>query len=136
MSKKLKERKNVKRGRNKEEEKKKNAELRKEEEKSKQKPKKFGSKISKMSPVAAEPSSDSEVDADEEYVVQNREISSNECAICFGLYQNDLSTTGKLMREWVECTNERCKKWMHRQCLQEDNDLYVCGVHCYHRRFS
>ena len=106
------------------------AELRKkkEEEKSKQKPKKSGSKTSKIPPVAAELSSDSEVDADEEYGVQNREISSNECAICFGLYQDDLSTTGKLMREWVECTNERCKKWMHSQCLQEDNDLYVCGV--------
>jgi len=56
--------------------------------------------------VAAKLSSDSEVDADEEYGVQNREISSNECAICFGLYQDDLSTTGKLMREWIECTNE------------------------------
>ena len=55
-----------------------------------------------MPPVAAEPSSDSELDADEEYGIQNREISSNKCAICFGLYQDDLSTTGKLMRERVE----------------------------------
>ena len=111
----------------KEEEKKKKAELRKkkEEEKSKQKPKKSGSKTSKMPPVAAEPSSDSEVDADEEYGVQNREISSNECAICFGLYQDDLSTTGKLMREWVECTDESggCiasvyKKTMTFKCVE------------------
>ena len=86
------------------------------------------SKTSKILPMAAELSSDSEVDADKEYGVQNREISSTECAICFGLYQDDLFTTGKLMREWVECTNERCKKWMHSQCLQEGNDLDVCGV--------
>jgi len=61
-----------------------------------------------MPPVAAEPSSDSEVEAndDDEYGVQNREISNNECAVCFGLYQDDLSTTEKWMREWVECTNE------------------------------
>jgi len=120
-----------KKRREKEEEKKKKAELRKkkEEEKLKQKSKKSGNKSHKIPPAAAKPSSDSEVEADDdEYGVQNREISNNECAVCFGLYQDDLSTTGKLMREWVECTNQRCKKWMHSQCLQDDNGLYVCGV--------
>ena len=80
----------------------------KEEEKLKQKSKKSGNKSHKM-PRAASCHSEVEAD-DDEYGVQNREISNNECAVCFGLYQDDLSTTGKLMREWVECTNQRCKK--------------------------
>jgi len=93
---------------------KKKAELRKkkEEEKLKRKSKKSGNKSHKMPPAAAESSSDSEVEADDDkYGVQIRGISNNECAVCFGLYQDDLSTTGKLIRAWVECTNQRCKKW-------------------------
>ena len=78
--------------------------------------------------MVAELSSDSEVEDEDQYGVQDKEISSNECAVCFGLYQDDLSSAGKLMREWVECTNERCKKWMHSQCLQVNNDLYICGI--------
>ena len=74
-----------------------------------------------------EPSSESEVE-EEEYGIQGKEISSNECAVCFGLYSDDLTSAGKLMREWVECTNPRCKKWMHSQCLQIDSELYVCGI--------
>ena len=78
--------------------------------------------------MVAELSSDSEVEDEDQYGVQDKEISSNECAVCFGLYQDDLSSAGKLMREWVECTNERCKKWMHSQCLQVNNDLYLRGI--------
>ena len=48
----------------------------------KQKSKKSGNKNHKMSPAAAEPSSDSEVKADDdEYGVQNRVIPNNECAV-------------------------------------------------------
>ena len=43
--------------------------------------------------------------------VQSNEISNNECALCFGLYEDDLSMTGKLEREWVQCTNTTCGKW-------------------------
>ena len=62
--------------------------------------------------------SDSQGSGEDEDGVQSHEISNNECAVCFGLYQDDLSSTGKLMTEWVECTNAGCKKWMHAQCLQ------------------
>jgi len=74
----------------------------------------------KMPPVVAKPSFDSEMEADDdEYSIENKEISSNECALCIGLYEDDYLS----LENWVEC---RCKKWMHRQCLQDDNDLYVC----------
>ena len=59
-----------------------------------------------------QPSSDSEIEVDSdsnEYGIQNGEISSDECAICFGLYQDYLSSIGKIMKESVECTNNRCK---------------------------
>ena len=75
----------------------------------------------KTAAVAAtlRPSSDSEIEADndsDEYGIQNGKISSNECPVCFGLYQDDLSSTGKLMTEWVECSY---KKWMHSQATVE-----------------
>ena len=37
--------------------------------------------------------------------VQSSEISNNECALYFGLYEEDLSMTEKSEREWVQCTN-------------------------------
>ena len=76
-------------------------------------------------PVVAELSSDSEVEDEDQYGVQDKEISSNDCAVCFGLYQDDLSSAG--------CTNEWCKKWMHSQRLQVNNDLQlnVCGIFKY-----
>ena len=49
--------------------------------------------------------------------VQSNEISNNECALCFGLYEDDLSMTRKLEREWVQCTNITCGKWMHVEYL-------------------
>ena len=78
----------------------------------------------KKTPVASPSDSDSQ----DEDGIQSKEISSNECAICFGLYQDDLSSTGKLLTEWVECPNIACKKWMHIQCLQLSDGLYVCGL--------
>lgn len=70
-------------------------------------------------------SSDSDIAEDG---IQNNEISTDECAVCFGLYQDDLSTTGKLLREWVECTNGGCKKWMHSECLELKSGLYSCTI--------
>jgi len=48
-----------------------------------------------------QPSSYSEIKAAgdndcDEYGAQNNETSNNECAVCFGLCQNDFSSTGKL----------------------------------------
>ena len=60
--------------------------------------------------------------------VQSTEISNDECALCFGLYEDDLSTTGKLEREWVQCTNVSCGKWMHSECLNTDDNMFVCGL--------
>jgi len=72
--------------------KKRKEELRKKK-RSKQKLQKSKRSRKKTPPAAAEPSSDSVVD-DDEYGVQNMEISSYECVVCFGLYQDDLSSTG------------------------------------------
>ena len=73
----------------------------------------------KKVPVVSNPplDSDSQESGQDEDGVQSHEISNNECAVCFGLYQDDLSSTGKLTTEWVECTSAGCKKWMHAHCL-------------------
>ena len=80
--------------------------------------------ITKKTPVASPSDSDSQ----DEDGIQSKEISSNKCAFCFGLYQDDLSFTGKLLTEWAECSNIACKKWMHIQCLQLSDGLYVYGL--------
>ena len=60
--------------------------------------------------------------------LQSHEISNNECALCFGLYEDDLSPTGRLEREWVQCTRMTCMKWMHSDCLNKQNGMYECGL--------
>lgn len=45
-------------------------------------------------------------------------MSSNECAICLGEYEDDVGEEGELLLSWVECTNPECKKWMHEQCYK------------------
>lgn len=60
--------------------------------------------------------------------LQNHEISNDECALCFGLYEDDFSSTGKLQREWVQCTRMTCKKWMYSDCLNQENNKYVCRL--------
>ena len=55
----------------------------------------------KKTPVASPSDSDSQ----DQDGIQSKEILSNECAICFGLYQDDLTSTGKLLTEWVKCPN-------------------------------
>ena len=55
------------------------------------------------------------------------EISTSECAACFGLYEEDLSPEGELTEDRVECTN--CEKWMHSRCVQlDDQELMACCV--------
>lgn len=60
--------------------------------------------------------------------VQSNEISNNKCALCFGLFEDDLSVIGKLEREWVQCTNAICAKWMHSECLHTEGNMFICGV--------
>ena len=51
-----------------------------------------------------------------------------ECGISFGVYEDDL-IDGELSQEWIQCTNDRCEKWMHVECLSTNDDrLYVCQV--------
>ena len=60
--------------------------------------------------------------------LQSHEISNNECALCFGLYDDDFSSIGKSQRDWVRCTRMTSKKWMHADCLNQDNNMYECGL--------
>ena len=113
----------------KEEENKRKAEekVRKAEEKRKEQEKKQKLKRTKKNTLRQQ--DDSLSDSTEDGV-QGNEILSDECAICFGLYEDDLSTTGKLEKDWVQCTNHTCQKWMHAECLEQDeDDLFLC-THC------
>ena len=48
--------------------------------------------------------------------LQRHEVSSNECASCFGLYDEDIDPeTGDVTCDWIQCTNEDCCVWMHTQ---------------------
>ena len=62
--------------------------------------------------------------------LQSHEISSNECAVCFGVYEDDLdSDTGEPTCEWLQCTAEDCGVWGHSDCLdRSDRSCYVCPV--------
>ena len=62
--------------------------------------------------------------------LQREEISSDECAVCLGAYQDDFNENGELVREWLQCTSDSCVKWMHQDCLIGDNDVYTCGIIC------
>ena len=64
------------------------------------------------------------------YVPQNSESTSNECTICFGDFADDLGSDGFPTKNWVQCTNEECSKWMHEDCIMkndEDNLVCFCG---------
>ena len=45
--------------------------------------------------------------------IQHHEISKDESAACFGLFEDDDDSV-----EWIECTNENCRVWAHAECLQ------------------
>lgn len=64
------------------------------------------------------------------YRPQNEESTSNECTVCFGEYKDDLSPGGVPLKNWVQCTSEECKKWMHEDCAcknSDDNLVCACG---------
>ena len=61
--------------------------------------------------------------------LQRQEVSSNECAICFGLYDEDIDPeTGDLANDWIQCTNENCSVWMHTECLEICDHDFVCSI--------
>ena len=61
--------------------------------------------------------------------LQGREVSSNECAACFGLYEEDVDPdSGDITREWIQCTDEDCGVWMHTECLDKCDDDFVCCI--------
>jgi len=53
--------------------------------------------------------------------IQHRELSENECAVCFGLHEEDSEPV-----EWLKCTNEDCNVWSHTNCLEVCDGAYVC----------
>ena len=60
--------------------------------------------------------------------VQNNEISSSECAICFGTYDEDMSD-GILTQAWIECPLQDCAKWMHEDCVEKDEfQCMICPL--------
>ena len=64
------------------------------------------------------------------YHPQNEESTNNECTVCFGEYQDDLSPDGLPLKNWIQCTSEECKKWMHEDCICKNSDdtlVCVCG---------
>jgi len=57
--------------------------------------------------------------------LQHYEISKNECAACFGLFEDDPDSV-----EWIECTNKNCKVCCHKEYLEKCDDSYLCVVVC------
>ena len=58
--------------------------------------------------------------------LQGREVSSNECDYCFGLYDKDIDPeTGDVTCDWIQCTNKDCCVWIHTECLDKCDGYYV-----------
>ena len=70
---------------------------------------------------------ENEVSFNDSEGLQQSEINQNECAVCLGVYDDDL-INGVLQKEWIRCTNtDTCGLWMHCECLNKDSsDNYVC----------
>lgn len=61
--------------------------------------------------------------------LQRREVSSNECAACFGLYDEDVDPdSGDITQDWIQCTDEDCGVWTHTECLDKCDDDFVCCI--------
>ena len=55
--------------------------------------------------------------------MQHREVSKDESAVCFGLFEDDPDSV-----EWIECTNLDCRVWCHAECLEICDSTYVCVI--------
>ena len=65
------------------------------------------------------------------YAPQHHESGNNECTLCFRNYNDDLSDDGTLTREWIQCTDDVCGKWMHEDCPPKNEDgcsVCPCGA--------
>ena len=60
--------------------------------------------------------------------LQGSEISSSECASCFGVYEDNVDKSGAVNCEWIQCMNEECALWMHTNCLETSDGEYICAV--------
>ena len=60
------------------------------------------------------------------YSPQHSESGVNECTACFGYYCDDISEDGNPTRDWIQCTNGQCKKWMHEDCIKDDDGTMTC----------
>ena len=60
--------------------------------------------------------------------LQGQEVLSNECAACFGLYEDVDPDSGDITREWIQCTDEDCGVWMHTECLDKCDDDFAAFV--------
>jgi len=60
--------------------------------------------------------------------LQHHEISQNECAACFGAYEEDVDDDGNLTVEWIQCTNKSCNVWSHCNCLDNTEGEYICTI--------
>ena len=61
---------------------------------------------------------------DDEEGLQCCEISNNECATCFGQWDDDDDAD-----EWLQCTNEEYVVWSHADCLEKCDDAYICVLY-------
>ena len=48
--------------------------------------------------------------------------------LCLSAYQDDFDENSELVREWLQCTRESCAKWMHQDCIREDNDIHMWRI--------
>ena len=58
--------------------------------------------------------------------LQHQEISVNECAVCCGLYEDDIDEGGNIVSKLIQCTNAHCAVWSHTDCLEQCDGDYVC----------
>jgi len=60
-------------------------------------------------------------DDDDDGGLQHYEISNDECAACFGQWEDDDDAV-----EWLCCNNEECGMWSPAECLEKCDDAYIC----------
>jgi len=94
-----------------------------DQKKSKEHVQKRGNSSDRSSSTSKRPRVDSTFDESQDTGIQHREVSTNECAACFGLYEDDPEPT-----EWIKCTNEDCQVWSHAECLEISDNAYICVV--------
>ena len=62
------------------------------------------------------------------------DISNYQCAVCFGIYSDDL-VDDELIQTWVQCTLPTCLKWMHEDCTEKAGDKFLVCPLCNTKSF-